>query len=698
MKLRGPIFFSVLLVTLLVAAFYPKVDDSQKDALLMFTVLKVMGQLHFQPQELDDDFSKKIFNLYLDRIDSGRRFLTQQDIKQLEKYKSDLDDEALTGKFDFFDLSLELLNAGIDKTQGFYREILAKPFDLYDAESIELNTEKREFPKDDAELRVFWHRYLKYQAVSRIADNLEAQKEVGEEGERKSIEQLEKEAREDLIEQYDDWFNRMKKIKRSTRLSYYISAVTNIFDPHSDYLEPYDKQNFDLRVNGKLEGIGATLAQMGEYTKVERIVVGGPAWKGKSLQENDVILKVRQGGEEEGVDVTGLLVSDVVTYIRGKKGTKVILTVKKQDGSIKDIEIVRDLIVFEENFAKSVILDGTQENEKIGYIYLPGFYGDYDSPNGRKCSEDIAKELEKMKAENVDGIILDIRNNGGGYLNEVVNMSGLFIKDGPIVQVKSRDRDPEVWEDVDPRVQYEGPLVIMVNNYSASASEILAAALQDYKRAVIVGSNTYGKGTVQRFLDLDRVIQGQEEIKPLGEVKLTIQKYYRVNGGSVQLRGVAPDIVLPDNSEYIEVGEKDYEYALNWTEIKPLNYDQDIMKIKGLDKLKKNSEQRVESNEIFGKVLENAKRIELQREETSFPLNLDRYITLAEQREKEAKAFNDLFETTVNPNVRNLKVDVATVNKDESEKARNEDFIKNVSRDVYIHETLNIMHDLIRMN
>jgi len=696
MKLRGPIFFSVLLATLLVAAFYPKFDDSKKESLLMFSTLKVMNQLHYQPPEVNDKFSRQFFDLYLDRIDSGRRFLTQQDIKQLEKYKTDLDDEALTGKFDFFNLSLELLNKGIDKTQNYYREILAEPFDLTKDEYIELDTEKRKFPKSDAELREFWRLYLKYQAVSRITDNLDAQEEI-EDGETpKTIEELEKEAREDLIEQYDDWFSRMKKIKRATRLSYYLSAFTNIFDPHSDYLQPRDKQNFDIRVNGRLEGIGATLSQLGEYTKVSSIVVGGPAWKGKELQENDIILKVRQEDEEEAVDMTGLLTQDVVTYIRGKKGTKVYLTVKKQDGSIKEIEIVRDLIEFEETFAKSLILDGAKPNEKIGYINLPSFYADYNSPDGRKCSKDIAKELEKMKAEGVDGVILDVRNNGGGYLNEVVNMSGLFIEEGPIVQAKYRGRDPEIWEDVDPRVQYDGPLVIMTNVFSASASEILAAAMQDYGRALIVGSkSTHGKGTVQRFWPLDRLVQGNEDLKPLGEVKLTIQKYYRIDGGSVQLRGVTPDIVLPDTYHYVEMGERDYDNPLPWTEIDALSFDQNVYQLRDVEQLRASSEKRVAESEVFNKILENAERIKMQREETKYPLDMEKFQALAEKRNAKAEAFKNIFDQVVNTNVKNLKDDLERVNADEAEQERNKNFIESASKDVHIHETLNIMHDLI---
>ncbi|MBK7872451.1 MAG: carboxy terminal-processing peptidase [Saprospiraceae bacterium] len=698
MKLRGPIFFSVLLITLLVAAFYPRVDSEQKDALLMLSVLKVMGQLHYQPQQLDDNFSQKVFDLYLDRIDSDRRFLTQKDIKQLEKYKTLLDDEAMAGNFDFFNTSLDLLTKGIEKTQGYYREILAQPFDLNKDESIELDSDKRDFAKNDADLKEYWRRYLKYDVINRVTDALEAQKQAGEQGEQKSVEQLEKEARTKVKEAYDSGFERLIKTKRNRRLSAYLDAVTNIFDPHSGYFEPYDKQNFDLSVNGRLEGIGARLGQAGDYVKIASIVVGGPAWKTKELQENDLVIKVTQG-DGEPKDVTGMQVDEVVQLIRGPKGTKVKLTVKRSDGVVKDIPIIRDVIVFEETFAKSLILDGTTPNEKIGYINLPSFYSDYENETGHNCSEDVAKEIEKLKAENVSGIILDLRNNGGGYLHEVVNMSGLFIEKGPIVQVKSRGLRTEIKEDEDPRVQYNGPLVVMVNNYSASASEILAAAMQDYGRAIIVGSkSTFGKGTVQRFVDLDRLIVGHEEIKPMGEVKLTIQKYYRVDGGSVQLKGVTPDITLPDIYQFVEVGEKDYEYPLAWTEIEKLDYQQDVFKINNIDKIKTNSQKRIADNQIFQKIVDHAKVLEQQRSQTNYPLSLEKYTSLAESRDAQSKAFNELFKNSVNTGVVNTPMDVAVLNADETAKARNEEFIKTVSKDMHVYETIRIMHDLIRMN
>lgn len=699
MKFRGPIFFSILIIGLLVAAYYPKAEDSQKEAVLLQTILNGFGQLHYRPKPVDDDFSKEVYDLYLDRLDGGHRFLTQKDMDQLQAYQLELDDEARAGNFEFFDRSMALLDAATQKVRGYYREALAQPFDYTVDESFELDGEKRGYAKDDAALKEFWHKYAKYQTLQRLSDKLQEQKEEkGEEVKAKSFEQLEQDAREGALKYFDDWFTRLGKLKREDRLSIYLNAITQIFDPHSEYLQPIEKENFDINFSGRLEGIGASLLSEGDYTKVARVIVGGPAWKQKELAEDDIILKVKQESEKDPVDITGMVLNDVVQLIRGKKDTKVTLTIKKVDGTVKDITIVRDVVIVDEQFAKSLILGGDKPDEKVGYIYLPGFYADFENSNGRFCSKDVANEIAKLEAENVKGIILDLRYNGGGALNDAVKMTGFFIESGPIVQLKSRDRSAEVLRDVDPRVQYDGPLIVMVNSYSASASEILAAALQDYGRAVIVGStSTFGKGTAQNFVDLDRTIRGFNELKPLGDIKITTQKFYRINGGSTQLKGVIPDIVLPDNFYYIKTGERDREYAMEWTEIEPVNYSQNVFRASHLNELKKLSEARVAKSEIFQKILDNAKRLEELREESEYPLNLQAYEKITEEQEAESARFDNMFDKAVNPNVANLGVDLPDINIDDSRKARNEEWIKSISKDVYLQETLHIMHDLIAL-
>ncbi|NRA49884.1 MAG: carboxy terminal-processing peptidase, partial [Phaeodactylibacter sp.] len=397
------------------------------------------------------------------------------------------------------------------------------------------------------------------------------------------------------------------------------------------------------------------------------------------------------------VDIAGMVIDDVVQLIRGDKGTKVTLTVKKIDGTVQDITITRDVVVLEEQFAKSLILESDEKpDERIGYILLPSFYADFQNKNGRFCSTDVAAEIEKLKDKNVDGIVLDLRYNGGGSLRDVVKMTGLFIEKGPIVQVKSRMSEPEVLKDSDSRVQYDGPLIVMVNSYSASASEILAAALQDYGRAVIVGSpSTFGKGTVQRFIDLDRTIRGFNELKPLGEIKLTTQKFYRVNGGSTQLKGVTPDIILPDNFFYIKTGERDRDYAMEWTEIAPVEYEQNVVELDNISKLRRRSEKRIAENEAFQKILANAKRVEQQREESTYPLDLDDYRKMREDRQAQADEFEGVLDQVVLENIANLEEDIPSIEADESKKARNDEWLESVSKDIYIQETLAIMRDMI---
>lgn len=698
MKYRGPIFASIVLVSALFFAFYPKVDNAEKEAVLMRTMLNGLNQLHYNPQQINDDFSKKIYELSLERMDIGRRFFTQQDIDQLKPYELQLDDQVLTGTYQFFDLSLSLLNKGIDKAEGYYKEILAEPFTFDGQEDFELNGEKRDYAENDAQLKDFWRRYLKFETLTRIEENLKEQEEAGEEGEKKPFEEVEEEARASVLKMINDWFGRIRKLKRSDRLSFYLNSITNVYDPHTGYFEPIDKENFNIRMSGRLEGIGARLVTDGDYTRVVSIVVGGPAWKGKELDKDDLILSVAQGDDDEVVDIKGMIVDDVVQLIRGDKGTKVRLTIKKKiDSSVKEISIVRDVVNLEEGFAKSLILDGSIEEERVGYIYLPRFYADFEDRNGRFCSKDVATEIEKLKGEKVDGIILDLRNNGGGSLRDVVKMSGFFIEEGPIVQVRSRGQKPEVLEDLDARVQYSGPLIVMVNSLSASASEILAAALQDYDRAIIVGSNsTFGKGTVQRFFNLDRAIRGYEEYKPLGEIKLTTQKFYRINGGSTQLKGVTPDIILPDQYHFIKTGEKDHEFPMEWTEIEPVKYNQKVMKIDDqLEGIKAKSQARVDQSATFKKVLDNARRLKEQRDETVYPLTLEDYSNFVEGQEADASKYDNLFDEIVNTGVTNLEVDIPSIHENDVKKERNNDWIQSVSKDVYIKETLNIMHDLI---
>lgn len=682
-------------------AFYQKPDNGDKEKLILEAVLKLMETYHFKDVVLDDNFSHRLFDTYMERLDGGKRFLTIGDLDLLDDYQDSLDNSLENLDLRFFNLSYDRINKSIDKTRKWYPEILSEPFDFSVKEVIETDGEKRHWAKDDAELKEFWRAYLKYETLTRLAEKLKSQEEQKEqpEGGMKSMAELEAESREDVKEVFDEWFERMDKVRRSDRFEMYLNSVTNVFDPHSDYFNPKEKEDFDINMSGRLEGIGARLQMDGDYTKVVLVIPGGPAWKQKELEVDDKIFKVQQEKEAEPVDVTGWVVDEVVGLIRGPKGTKVTLTVKKPDGSVREITIVRDEVILDEGFAKSAIMELEGEVGNIGYITLPKFYADFENPDGRSCYEDVAIEVEKLMKANVKGIILDLRNNSGGSLNDVVQMSGLFIEDGPIVQVKGRDNPPYVLRDKDDRVMYTGPLIVMVNTQSASASEILAAALQDYGRAVIVGSNsTFGKGTVQRFFDLDKVVTGNDDMKPLGDIKLTLQKFYRINGGSTQLKGVTPDINLPDNHQFITAGEKELNYPMEWTEINPVPYSQEIVKINVIEDLKRKSETRIKASPQFEKVIANAMRIKEIRDQTTIPLQLDEYRALDRSREEESEAYKKAFGPIEKLKPQNLALDLPSIESDSSKVGRNQAWMESLGKDIYIEETLHIMKDLMAVN
>ncbi len=696
MKNKG-LLLTLVAATALFLAFYLPVNTAQKEATLMQSILTDLNYYHYQPLEVNDNLSEKVHGLFLERLDGSRRWLTQVDVQQLEAWKFKLDNEANEGTFAFLGIATQLQEAGIKKTQAWYREFLAQPFDFKQKETIETDGEKKPFAKNDQELKEYWRQQMKWETLTRLTEKLEKKEKNEADFKDKTYEELEAEARKDVLKVYDDWYVRLEKRKRNDFLSMYLNAFTNIFDPHTEYYEPVDKQNFDIGMSGRLEGIGARLQTDGENTKVSEVIVGGPAWKQGVLKENDKIVKVKQQGDTEWTDLTGMVINDVVQLIRGKPGSKVTLFIRKAEGSTtEEVTIVRDVVILEEGFAKSLLIESPQK-EKIGYIRLPKFYADFNNKDGRRCADDIAIELEKLKQSGVQGIILDLRGNGGGSLRDVVKMGGFFVEEGPIVQVKSRSRTPEVLTDDDPSVQYKGALIVMVDQFSASASEILAAALQDYGRAVIVGTgtSTFGKGTVQRFFDLDAVVRGNPEVKPLGEVKLTVQKFFRVNGGSTQLKGVVPDIILPNNWLYVKTGEQEEDFPMEWTQIDPVPFGQKVYSLTALPKIKELANARIKGNDVFQKIDQRAMRLKQLRDNSERTLDLDAYMAENKRMDEEDSMYNKLFDNEVLTGIQNLPVDMADLQSDESKKARNDEWLKGIKKDVYLLETVNIMHDLL---
>ena len=699
-------------------AFINPFNFQEREAMILTGVMKFMDQVHYNPKMINDELSVVIFDEYIEALDSRKRFLTQEEVDELAQFRDKIDDQIKIKTFEMFEMSNELIEKGIQRGQRIYASIDVSALDLTSNDKVNLDYENRERPKNEKALKKYWEQLITYDIISKVETKIDKQVKklqammlvppavdtaaVNSEKEpyvEKKRDELVAEAIEDHTKNYKKWFKRLNKQRRSDRFEQYLNAVTHQSDPHTTYFNPKKRDDFNINMGGKLEGIGARLQADDDFIKIVSIVPGGPIWKTKKAGADDLIIAIQQEGEDEVLNLYGMRLDDVVSKIRGKKGTVITLTIRKKDGSEILLAIERDEVITEETLAKSLIIDKVGSIENIGYIKLPKFYSSFEKKGGNSCAKDVASEIEKLKTVNVNGIILDLRNNTGGSLNDVVEMSGLFIKEGPIVQVKPRTRDAYVHLDKNPDVLYDGPLMILVNKYSASASEIIAAAMQDYKRAVIVGStSTYGKGTVQRFYDLDRAFKGAEDYKPLGSLKMTTQKFFRVNGGSTQLIGVTPDIVLPDNYQYMDVGEKEYDHAMKWTEIDAVEYSQDVALLDHIDEVAATSKKRVDKNDKFTKVLANAERIKKYRDNSTYSLNIDQFIEGMDQREEDSEQYKDLYDTDIaSLKISNLEVDMDNINFDESKQARNQDWLDGMKKDFYLEEALSIMKDMIRL-
>lgn len=693
-----PIFLLTLIVFLGAYTFENKPDE-QKEKILIKLIVQNLRSYHFLEVDIDNDFSEKAFDIYLTRLDYNKRFLIKPDIDKLNKYKFTIDEEVKNLTTNFFDQSIEILYKRIEEAETYYKDILSKPFDYDIDEEIELDTKKKDFQPDKEHLKDEWRKALKYQTLSRLYDMLETQEKAIEENDTtvkiKTYEELEAEAREKVMQRHDDWFKRMYKNDRSDWFAVYINSIANVYDPHSSYFPPKDKENFDISISGKLEGIGAQLTERDGYITVTRIIPGSPSWKQGELQEGDKIIKVAQG-DEEPVDIVDMRLDDAVKLIRGEKGSEARLTVKKIDGNVVVISIIRDVIELEDVYAKSAILQLENSDKKIGYIKLPKFYVDFKDADGRRSSTDVKKEIEKIKTEDVNGIIFDLRNNSGGSLQDAVEIAGLFIKDGPIVQVKGRYGNPHIYKDPDTTVIFEKPLIVMVNSFSASASEIFAAAIQDYKRGIVIGSpSTFGKGTVQVFADLDRFLsQEGEALKPLGSLKMTTQKFYRINGGATQLKGVIPDIKLPDAYAYIDMGEKEHDYPMQWTKISSIDYNEWIPGFDNLSEVKEHSEYRIDNDSTFLLIDENAHRLKKQRDKTTSTLNLEKFKQEQKDIKEKSKKYTNISSDTTSIIATSLKLDIPLIEADSSKIESANRLLKGLKKDIWVHEAMEILDEL----
>ena len=671
--------------------------EQTKQQKILTAISSIIEEIHYDPKKIDDQFSKDLFKKFFETLDADKNFFTEADISNFKKYELKLDDEIHGNESQFLQEVSKVFTQRVKEANTLYVDILSKPFDFTINETAVLDADKLKFPTTEEERKKRWHLRLKYLALDRYADLLETREKnkTKKDFVVKSDSELEIEARSKVSKIMDKIFDRYKfKFNDDDIFNIFLNSITNLMDPHSDYFAPVDKRYFDEQFTGKFYGIGATLREEDGNIKIGSVVVGSPAAKTGEIHAGDIILKVGQKANEP-VDLTGYTVEDAVKIIRGEKGAEVRLTVKKQDGTIKVVSIIRDEIVQDEAYARSAIVNG---KNKIGYIYLSDFYADFNRPNTLSCALDVAKEVKKLKDENVDGIILDLRFNGGGSLSEVIKMVGLFIEDGPVVQVKEKEGKSSVLYDRDKTVLYNGPFVVMVNELSASASEIFAAAIQDYKRGVIVGStSTFGKGTVQRSIPFGKPLDFFNGSTEFGEVKLTLQKFYRINGGSTQLKGVIPDIIIPDQYEYMKIREKDYPTALPWDEISKSNYKTWSADF-NLAELKAKSETRIKDFVGFSLINNNAQWLSKENDRV-YNLNLIEYQNNTKKIRETVKQINSIVNLDKEMNVSGLSIDDYKYNNVDKEKGeRYKQWIKNLRKDIYLNEAVNVVSDIVNSN
>jgi carboxyl-terminal processing protease len=685
-----------------------KFDNPDKDKLLIQLITYLLDQGHFDPQNINDNFSENVFEEYLNNLDPFKRYFYASDIKEFEAYKNLLDDQIKAYDVSFFNITHERLLQRIAESQKMYTSILEKPFDFSKDENYSADYEKLEYVNDKREMKERWRQQLKFSTIANYDDAI-AQRDLSLESNnlpenafstddekpktktKKSSKDIEVEAREATKKSLDELYDYIDDRRRQDWFSVYVNAIVEEFDPHTFYFAPEDKERFDRDMSGNFEGIGARLQKKMDGIMVNEIISGGPAWRANELEVGDQILKVKQEDEDKALNVVGMRLDDAIKFIKGPKGTVVTLTLKKVDGTIQDISITRDIVELEETYAKSSTVE--KDGKKFGLINLPKFYINFEDYNKRNAASDIKQEIIRLKEEGVEGLVLDLRNNGGGSLQTVVDIAGLFIEEGPVVQVRTTGEAKEVLRDKDKSIVWDGPLVILVNELSASASEILAAAMQDYKRGIVIGSKqTYGKGTVQTVFDLNRMVRNNTN-GDMGALKFTTQKFYRINGGSTQLEGVKSDVVVPDRYSYIDIGEKDQDNPLPWDKIDAADYSVWENYFDYESTISK-SKERMAGNEQLKLIDANAKWVKKIRDREVYSLNYNDYKKEMELNEEEAKRFEKLSEYKTNLTFNSLPYEIKLMEEDSvlSEKRRR--WHVALAKDVYIEEALNVLNDL----
>lgn len=675
-------------------------ENDDKDKLLLDLITYVLEKGHYEPKVLDDEFSANVFTDFIDVIDPTKRYFMAADIAEFEQYKYQIDDEIKNTDITFFNVVYERLMQRMSDATEIYKEVLETPFDYSQNENISIKYEDEPFASNRQELKERWRKQLKYATLgtydSKIShmENEDLEVTDAHDHSAHSPKEAELESRESTEATLDEFFDFVNDLERKDWFVQYINTIVDEFDPHTFYFAPEEKERFDMSMSGKFEGIGARLQKKTEGAKIVEIISGGPVWRDQRLEVGDEIIKVGQNGEEP-ISIVGMRLDDAIKLIKGAQGTIVDLIVRKVDGSLEEVSLTRDVVELEESYAKSAsILKG---DEKFGIINLPKFYVDFEDYSERNAATDVAKEVERLKEEGAEGLILDLRDNGGGSLKTVVEMAGLFIKDGPIVQVRSKDKGKDVYDDKDERIQWDGPLVILVNELSASASEILAAAMQDYKRAIVIGSKqTFGKGTVQNVIPLNNMLRSNEH-GDLGAIKITTQKFYRINGGSTQLEGVKSDIVVPDRYSYIDLGERDQSNPLGWDKITAADYEIWEGYI-DYDKTIGDSKKRMESNSQIKMIEANAKWLKSQQDETEISLNYNTYKGEKQKDKEQSNFYKKIADYDSKLSFKSLGYEEQLFTKDSVLREKRNRWHKNLATDVYVEEAVNVLEDLVVNN
>ena len=670
-------------------------DASDKDSLIIQLITYVLDQAHYLDKDINDDFSEKVFDTFLENLDPYKRYFYASDINEFSKYKYSIDDAFKNPNLDFFDLVYERYSSRMLESEKIFNDILSKPFDFSIDEICECDFEVLDYVQTKDQLYDRWRKLLKIYVIENYHNEIEDDLRKQEEDpflKLRKLDLIEKETRDALNETMNQNFRFIsEEMQRSDWFSVYINSFVSQYDPNTSYLDPESKDRFDVDMSGNYAGIGARLQKKIDKVEITEVISGGPAWRDNILEKGDAILKVRQDDEEEPVSILNMRLSEAVKLIKGKKGTKVHLTIKKVDGSISEVSVKRDIVLLEETYIKSSIVE--KGNNNFGIINIPKFYIDFDNQSNRDAAKDLRTEIERLKEQGVQGLVIDLRNNGGGALKTVVDMAGMFIKNGPVVQVKYFDKEKQVLSDRDRSILWTGPLVILVNEGSASASEILAAAMQDYKRAIIIGGNqTWGKGTVQNVFPLNRMVRGNTN-GDLGALRYTTQKYYRINGGSVQLEGVKSDINVPYRFKYLDFGEKDSENPLQWDEIDQVEYTTWDSNFNFNEAIRK-SKKRMADNKYLKLVDENAKWIKSVRDDKLINLNYDKFKLELDENSSKTEKFKALNDFSMDYNFKSLPYELDLIKNDSVLGLKRSRWHKSLNKDFYIDEALNVLSDL----